>query len=285
MHDSLNCGYFEDARLWLSPGRVACVTYCGEWSGGFGFSRNWVNPTADHFYARTELARARAIECGLPPERSSVFRKLLPPKDFEDNLQPHEFQSFKSRELQLDPQLFTVLLATGLHGSNHHIQFLRSLLPLSHKVQAIVVCGRNHQAFESVQAWTAKHPQLRVHVEGYCKRMQRFMQVSDAVITRPGSNTSAEALHFKCPIIYNTLGGIMPQEQLTLRFFADCGAAPVIAKAGQLTTLLQSWYDRGENYQINRNKLLALRIEETPEQFIEELVARARHTAQHSQEV
>lgn len=276
MHDSLNCGYFEDAVEWLKPHPVACVTYCGEWSGGFGFSRNWVNPRADHFFARTEHARQHAISLGMPAEKTSVFRKLLPPKDFDDNLDSDDYQQFLTQELGLRPHLFTLLLATGLNGSNHHIRFLRHLLPLAGKVQVIVVCGRNHAVFQKVQLWHKQHPHLGVHIEGYCKRMQRLLQVSDAVVSRPGSNTSAEALHFKCPVIYNTLGGVMPQERLTLKFFAGNGAAPVVRKAKDLAVLLDSWHSRGDDYLNTKQRLLDLRIEETPEAFIDGLVQRAK---------
>src|SRR5579871_956220 len=49
VHDSLNHSFFEYARVVLGEDRVQCVTYCGELSGGYGFSRHWVNPSADLF--------------------------------------------------------------------------------------------------------------------------------------------------------------------------------------------------------------------------------------------
>jgi len=48
VHDSLNHGFFEYAREVLGKDRVKCITYCGELSGGYGFSRHWVNPSADN---------------------------------------------------------------------------------------------------------------------------------------------------------------------------------------------------------------------------------------------
>src|ERR1700733_6117313 len=50
VHGSLNHGYFEIARKVFGNGKVRCVTYCGELFGGYGFSRNWVNPSADLFF-------------------------------------------------------------------------------------------------------------------------------------------------------------------------------------------------------------------------------------------
>ena len=45
VHDCLNRGYFQLARQVLAPQRVRCVTYCGEFSGGWGYSVNWIEPT------------------------------------------------------------------------------------------------------------------------------------------------------------------------------------------------------------------------------------------------
>ena len=47
VHDCLNRGYFQLARKLLGADRVRCATYCGEFSGGWGYSRNWIEPTVD----------------------------------------------------------------------------------------------------------------------------------------------------------------------------------------------------------------------------------------------
>ncbi|HQY05051.1 MAG TPA: glycosyltransferase, partial [Lacunisphaera sp.] len=38
VHDCLNRGYFQMARQVLGADQVRCATYCGEFSGGFGYS-------------------------------------------------------------------------------------------------------------------------------------------------------------------------------------------------------------------------------------------------------
>src|ERR1700755_129072 len=44
VHDCLNRGYFQLARKLLGPENVRCAIYCGEFSGGWGYSRNWIEP-------------------------------------------------------------------------------------------------------------------------------------------------------------------------------------------------------------------------------------------------
>ena len=57
VHDCLNRGYFQLARKTLGAGRVRCATYCGEFSGGWGYSRNWIEPSVDLYLSRTPTAR------------------------------------------------------------------------------------------------------------------------------------------------------------------------------------------------------------------------------------
>ena len=87
VHDSLNHGFFEYAREVLGHDRVKCVTYCGELSGGYGFSRHWVNPSADLFIGAVPETCEAAVRLGMAPERTQVGGFLLrrffydPPED------------------------------------------------------------------------------------------------------------------------------------------------------------------------------------------------------------
>jgi processive 1,2-diacylglycerol beta-glucosyltransferase len=266
VHDSTNRGYFEDARRVLGD-RVRCVTYCGEFSGGYGYSRNWVNPSADQFIARTHPARSFAIQLGMPKERTSVFHKVLPPEAFQTPIAPAE-KTALLRQLGLDPDRFTLFLATGGYGANHHFAFLKALLPLAGQLQVIVVCGRNQRVFEKLTKWAGQHPRLTAYIEGYSTQMSEFFQVSHAVVTRGGANSTMEALHFGCPLLYDSLGGLMPQEQCTVRYFLDNGAARLIRKPDDLTHILKDWSRLDREYQDVLDRLNALQHEENPRDLL-----------------
>ncbi|MFO7725808.1 MAG: glycosyltransferase [Oceanipulchritudo sp.] len=270
VHDSTNRGYFEDARRILGKD-IRCVTYCGEFSGGFGYSRNWVNPTADHFIARTEEARQYAIRLGIPPHRSSVFQRLLPPAAFQAGFSHADREALR-RQLGLDPDRFTLFLATGGYGANHHLAFLRHLLPLAERLQVIVICGRDKALHESVLRWSQCHPSLRTYVEGYSTRVSDFLHISDAILTRGGANTTMEALHAECPLLYNSLGGLMPQEQCTVRYVLNHGAARRLRKPRDLPAILRSWASFGPDYAEVRAHLRGLQRDEDPRRLIQSVL-------------
>ena len=266
VHDSTNIGYFQDAKKLLGES-VRCVTYCGEFSGGFGYTRNWINPVVDLFVARTRPARDFAVSKGIPCHKTAVFHKLLPPESFESRI-ARESRADHLQQLGLDPGCFTVFLATGGYGANHHIRFLNAILPLAGKVQAIVICGRNQAIFNRLNTWKSHHPQFQCYVEGYSNKVADFMQISDAIVTRGGANTTMEALHFGCPILYNSLGGLMPQEMCTVRYFLDRGAAVLIKSPRSLHRVLDQWKDFGEDYRKIMRNLEKLHYDEDPRDLV-----------------
>lgn len=272
VHDCLNRGYFQLARRVLGADHVRCATYCGEFSGGFGYSVNWVEPTTDLYLSRTATARDYAVKLGMPPERTRVRGYLMQPRAHLEVLNEQTRRTYREMHLELLPDRFTVFLATGGNGANNHLELLPLLLPHAEKLQVIVICGRNRDAFNEVVHWRAEHPDLECYVDGFSEEVHLLMQASDAILTRGGTTTCAKALHFRCPIVFNALGGIMPQEELTVKYFRHGCGAQQVANAQEFGVLIDRWMKEPDEYRQFRKKFLALRYEENPTVLIEELV-------------
>lgn len=275
VHDCLNRGYFQLARRVLGPDRVRCATYCGEFSGGWGYSRNWIEPTVDLYLSRTPTARDYAIKRGLPADRTRVRGSLMRPRSHLEVFDAEARREFRRQQLGLEPDRFTVFLATGGNGANNHAVLLPVLLPHAHRLQAIVICGRNKETYNQLIHWRAAHPEFACHIEGYSESVHLLMQASDVIVTRGGTTTCAKALHFRCPIVFNAFGGIMPQEALTWKFFRNGASSEKIESAADFARLIDSWMADPGNYARLRERFLQLRYDEDPTVVIDELVALA----------
>lgn len=284
VHDCLNRGYFQVARKLLGEDHVRCATYCGEFAGGWGYSRNWVEPTADLYISRTPTARDYAIKLGLPPERGIVRGHLMHPRAHREVLSAEGRRHYRTQVLDLQADRFTVFLATGGNGANNHFALLPTLLRHADRVQVIVICGRNKECYNALIHWRANHPELPLHLEGYSENVHLLMQVSDAIVTRGGTTTCAKALHFRCPIIFNGFGGIMPQEKLTWKFFRNGARSRKVEDAEDFRRLFDEWMAEPQRYEAYRAEFLALRYEEEPTHLIEELVELAGQAAGHTPE-
>jgi processive 1,2-diacylglycerol beta-glucosyltransferase len=279
VHDCLNRGYFQLARKILGPQNVRCATYCGEFSGGWGYSWNWVEPTVDLYFSRTPTASDFAVKLGLPPGKARVRGYLMAPHTYLEVFTPPERRHYREKKLGLKSELFTVFLATGANGANNHFELLPALVPHAERVQAIIVCGRNHHAYNELVHWRAQHPEFTCFIDSYSDVMHLLMQASDAIVTRGGTTTCAKALHFKCPIIFNAFGGIMPQEQLTVKFFRNADAAELVQNGAQFRALIDRWMADLSIYHRLRSDFLRLRYEEDPTMLIEELAGLGQDAA------
>ncbi|MBI4623020.1 MAG: glycosyltransferase [Verrucomicrobia bacterium] len=279
VHDLLNRGYFQLARRVLGAAKVRCATYCGEFSGGWGYSRNWIEPSVDLYFSRTQTANDYAVKKGIPPERARVRGYLMLPRSSLEVLSVAERRSYRAGRLGLDPARFTVFLATGGNGANNHLALLPVLLKHAARVQAIVICGRNKETYNELVHWRATHPEFTCHIEGYSESVHLLIQVSDAIVTRGGTTTCAKALHFKCPIIFNAFGGIMPQEELTWKFFRNGAASEKVEHAADFEKIIDTWLADPAAYQRVRENFLQLRYEEDPTLLIDELVNLANEVA------
>lgn len=279
VHDCLNRGYFQLARSTLGADRVRCVTYCGEFSGGWGYSANWIEPSVDLYYSRTPTARDFAVRKGVPAERCRVRGHLMWPRSHLDVLGPNERAAYRVRGLGLRPDLFTVFLATGGNGANNHFALLPALLRWAERIQVIAICGKDKETYHQLMHWRAQHPVLGLYIEGYSEQVHRLMQASDAIVTRGGTTTCAKALHFRCPIVFNAFGGIMPQENLTWKFFRNGAGSEKIENAEDFGKIIDRWTGRSETYADYRERFLELRYEEDPTLLIDEIVGLAQQAA------
>jgi len=279
VHDCLNRGYFQLARKVLGADQVRCATYCGEFSGGWGYSRNWIEPTVDMHFSRTPTARDYAIKSGIPAERAHVRGYLMRPRAHLEHFAADSRLIYRENELGLRRDLFTVFLATGTNGANNHLALLPTLVAHADKCQAVIVCGRDQDTYNDLIHWRAHHPKFHCHIEGYSEVMHLLMQVCDVIVTRGGTTTCAKALSFECPIIFNAFGGIMPQERLTWKFFRNGADSPKIETVDEFRAIIDRWMTDPKSYAQAKKAFLDLRYVEDPTLVIEELVGLANEVA------
>ena len=277
VHDCLNRGYFQEARRILGKENVRCATYCSEFSGGYGYSRNWVEPSVDLYISRTETAKDYAVKAfKLDPEKIAIRGQFLMPRVYREAFSPIERHRFITERLGLRSDRKIVFLTTGGAGANNHVALLKVLKNHADQYQAVVVCGRNQRAFHQTHKWRENNPDFACSITGYTNEIHLYMQAADFVITRGGTTTCAEALHFKCPIVFNGFGGVMPQEKLTVKYFMQDNAAVKIATPQDLEKLLADWYRSPEKFARLKKRFSNMRFGDDPRDTVRLLVELAR---------
>jgi len=260
-----NRGHFAFARRVLrrlgQP--VRCVICCTEVDGGFGFSRNWVSPKADRFWAITGEVAREARRRHTPASRIATLGPLLYPAYHAVEPAPVQWSG--------RPRL---VLGTGGNGANNHLALLEQLLPLGEQLEVVALCGKRAVVREAIEAWAAAHPQLPVQALGFQgpEAMVELYRNAWAMVARPGARTATEALVLGCPLIFNVIGSTMPQELLARRYFQARGLDTVIHRPADLAAVVAGWLAEPARYQRLRRLLQLHRLRSDPQLVVEDLL-------------
>ncbi|MDR2513317.1 MAG: hypothetical protein LBD01_05950 [Puniceicoccales bacterium] len=274
-HDHLNHAFLTAARDAFPARPPLCGTYCGELSGGYGFSKHWVNPKVDFFIGAVEPCTAYARHLGMPLEKSWTGGFMLNPDFWGKPLPPDARDAFLRDNLQLDPRRFTLLLGTGANGANNHMALLHTFARARIHPQIIALCGRNDKARQLIEAWARQHPQIPVRALAYQAHMRRVMECADAIFARPGTGTTSEALQCGLPILFNGFGGVMPQEKITLRYCRKFFATHVVHRASALPPLVKAWMQDRATLEHTKAAIALARPRGHPLQILETLAFKA----------
>jgi processive 1,2-diacylglycerol beta-glucosyltransferase len=272
-HDHLNHGFFAAAREAMAPAPLKCATYCTELHGGYGFSKHWVNPNADLFIGAVPEVCEQAHQLGLPRERIFLGGFLLHPAFWA----PHDAaaeEKFLHEELGLEPGRFTLLLSTGANSAQNHLALLDALVasgPLPAPAQVVALCGSNNRLIDDLRAWAKRHPELPVRPLPHMPHLAQLMRVTSAVVARPGTGTTTEAILSGVPILFNTLGGIMPQEIITVKFCREHGFGQVLRRPADFAATIRTWLADPAAHAAERARVLAARPDRTPADIIRRL--------------
>ncbi len=248
VHAHTNHGFFDLVRRACSgengKPRPRCITYCGELYGGYGFSRHWANPRADGFIGATAETCAAAAAVGTPAERIFDGGFLLRPEFYAPAAELERKAADMARQLELDRSAYTLLLSTGLAGANNHLAILKQLAASGRRMQVIVLCARNTAVKARVEHFAQRHPQLTIRTLGQTEQMPALETLASVIVARPGTGATSEAILLGTPLIHNGIGGIMPQELITVQYcrFHRCGLFGGSAReiAGHVVRLLET---------------------------------------------
>jgi processive 1,2-diacylglycerol beta-glucosyltransferase len=259
MHGSLNHGYFEAARAFLGRERVRCATYCGELSGGYGFSRNWVNPDADLFIGPVAETCEAAIAHGMPKEKTKVLGFLLRPEFYEES---------RNGERPREPQQFVLLLSASSRGANNHIAFLEALKRKRIDIEVRVLCGKSAATLAQVEKWSEQNQTPRVHIIPSDANIAALLRSVSAVVVRPGVGTTCEAIIAGCPLLLNCLGGTMPQEMITVKFCRKHRLAQTLHSPGDLARIVSWWKSDATEADAIRHNMQTVRPKSHPREIV-----------------
>jgi processive 1,2-diacylglycerol beta-glucosyltransferase len=179
--------------------------------------RFWVLDGVDRYFVAGDETRFNLAARGVAQERIAVTGIPVDPKF----ARAHDRRDIRAR-LGLDPDAFTVLVASGGMGLGPMGEVVQTLLAHGRVKQILVVCGRNEKLKMTLDGMRAPHGTL-LSVFGFVDTMDDLMAASDLLVSKCGGLTTSESLALGVPMLI--LNPIPGQESHNSDFLLERGAA------------------------------------------------------------
>lgn len=199
----------------------------------------WCAPGMVRYIVPTE--QAARLACGYGLQREQIDVTGLPISRRFTELAGRDKRQVR-RNLDLDPDLPTVLLMGGGQGMGRMYSVARALASTKMEFQLVVVAGRNPQLKLRLQMADWKIP---VRVFGFTREIPVLMAASDILVTKAGPSTVSEAMAMGLPMI---LSGYLPgQEDGNMKIVVRGKAGVYAPRPKQMAQTLREWLAPGSN--------------------------------------
>jgi 1,2-diacylglycerol 3-beta-galactosyltransferase len=244
-----------------------------------GAHATWFDPEADLIFVASDAVRNLAIKCGVQAERIRQHGLPVRPEFWADAERNYETELASVNRVQritesrrawrrrlgfLEEHRRTVLIVGGGDGVGGIVRIARAVVErldalamelheakehTAAPFQVIVVCGRNERARRDLVHWEQSRlkqhhrpdddRRTRMAVFGFASNMGELMAASDAIVTKAGPGTIAEALIRGLPIM---LSGFLPgQEEGNVPFVVSHGVGEYEQGPNAIANRLAEW--------------------------------------------
>ncbi len=197
----------------------------------------WYSRLVDLCVVPTEIARQKALTCGLRPDQLQVVG--LPVAD--RFCQPPE-NRFDLRARWGWPQdRPLILLVGGGEGMGPLERTARAIEASCPAVSLVIITGKNQVLKERLESLSWSIPTF---MYGFVREMSDFMGAADILVTKAGPGTISEALIAGLPIIlYSRLPG---QEEGNVSYVVSEGAGIWAPRPRQIVSAINDWIEHPE---------------------------------------
>ncbi len=154
----------------------------------------WIYDTINYYITPSEEVSQRLIKKGAPLDKIKSLGIPFDPK-FNEVIAKIEVM----QKLNLDPNLFTILIMGGGQGLGPIKTIVRSLEKPKKDFQELIVTGTNKKLYKSLKRRIKKYKK-KILLFKYVNNINELMGVANIIITKPGGVTISEALAKKIPL-------------------------------------------------------------------------------------
>lgn len=171
---------------------------------------SWLQPCIDAYIISNGDMIDKMVSKGIP--KNTIYNLGIPVKP-EFNMSYDKYSTLKS--LKLCRSKFTILVMGGSLGLGKIADIYKQLDKVNENIQIIIITGKNKKLYsELLKLKISSSKETRII--GFTDQVNKYMQASDLLLTKPGGLTIAEALICKIPLgLFSPIPG---QEEKNAQF-------------------------------------------------------------------
>ncbi|MBP1995020.1 MGDG synthase family glycosyltransferase [Paenibacillus eucommiae] len=188
----------------------------------------WVDSEVNKYLVSTDEVRKKLLLLGVPESNVEVTGIPVHPKFRLIHSKEQILQEFSLKEM---PTVMIMGGGWGVFNKDEKSQLLDYVAGWRDSIQLIICMGTNEKARQQLLEEQAfRHP--NIHVIGYTKDINKLMDVSDLLITKPGGMTCTEAVAKGIPMLFYS--AIPGQEETNCQYFEEQGFGQMITSLDKI---------------------------------------------------
>ncbi|PRR80409.1 Processive diacylglycerol beta-glucosyltransferase [Clostridium liquoris] len=206
----------------------------------------WLHPCIDAYIVSNADMIPEMISKGIP--KNTIFDIGIP-------IDPKFLTEYDRKEtlaeIQFSTDKTTILIMGGSLGMGKIEYIYEELLGLENDIQIIVITGNNKKLYyELMKYQNISTKGKKTYIIGFTDKVNKYMQASDLLLTKPGGLTITEALICKIPIgVFSPIPG---QEEKNTEFLVKHNLAVDLSHGNSTKETI-------ENLLSDPNNLLAMK--------------------------
>lgn len=206
---------------------ITCIT-------DYGVHAFWIAKHVDNYVVASEYSKKELIAKGINAEKIRILGIPVQHK-FTEKLD----REAAIKKLSLQEGLFNILIIGGGLGVGPIPGLVRVVSRCTCPFQLIVVCGKNQELVNELQALAAD-AKMPVKIYGFVENVNELMDISDMMISKPGGLSLSEALIKGLPVLVPSY--IAGHEEKNLRFLEKNNVGISVKNVDEALQKLQALY-------------------------------------------
>lgn len=224
--------------------------------------RAYINDKIDKYIVSSEeMINSMENVYDIPPERILSLGIPIDNKFYNSVDRRTELE-----KIGFDPDKTTALFMAGSFGVTEVLKIYENIAALENDFQVIIITGNNEKLYNKFTKLIENHPtDKKTHLLKFTDEVEKYMQMADVIITKPGGLTVTESLATGLPmIVFKAYPG---QEEDNTDYLIKKGSAVQIKKPKYAPSVFLSLLEDPEKLSDMKKSSLSISCEHSADKI------------------